>query len=312
VDAAVKAGADAVKFQTFAAERLITPDAPKATYQKVTTDRDESQFAMLRSLELSPDALCKVHDHATALGIMFLSTPYSLKDAELLHNMGVPAFKFSSIDIVNYPLLRSVAMWGKPMILSTGMATLGEIERGIYTVREAGNEQIILLQCTTNYPIDDREANLYVMETLCRAFDVVVGFSDHTMGWEIAPAAVALGACVLEKHFTLDCTAPGPDHAASLEPADFAWMVQSIRRVEQSLGSAQKRPTPVEIENRKTVRRSLVAATCIPIGAYISEDMLALKRPGWGHGADAINLFLGRKTRCEIAADTMLTLDMVE
>jgi N-acetylneuraminate synthase/N,N'-diacetyllegionaminate synthase len=312
VDVAAQAGADAVKFQTFKADRVITAAAPKASYQKVTTDAQESQFAMLHRLELQPDDYRTIQQRAVELGLVFLSTPYSVEDARFLLDLGVPAFKLASIDVVNTPLLRAIASWGKPLILSSGMATMGEIERGIETVRTANNEQIILLQCTTNYPIQDDEVNLRVMHTLRQAFEVVVGFSDHTIGWEIPLAAVALGASVIEKHFTLDRLAPGPDHAASLEPGDFARMVQGIRRVEQALGSSQKRPLPVELENRKTMRRSLVAAIDIPAGTTITEEMLTLKRPGTGFGAEAIDLFAGRTARQNIVASTILALEMVE
>ena len=311
VEAATQAGADAIKFQTFKAERVITHNAPKANYQKQTTDSKESQFEMLHKLELQPSDFRVVQQRAAELYIICFSTPYSIADAQILLETGVPAFKIASIDIVNYPLLRTLAQWGKPLILSSGMATLGEIEQGINTVRMAGNEQIILLQCTTNYPIQDTEANLRVIDTLRRAFDVLIGFSDHTVGWEVPLAAVALGATVIEKHFTLDKSLPGPDHAASLEPADFAQMVRGIRRVEQALGSAWKRPLPIELENRKAMRRSIVAAVTIPAGTIIREDMLTMKRPGTGFGAEAIDLFVGRKTRCQIDADAILTLDMV-
>lgn len=311
VEAAVRAGADAVKFQTFKAERVITRVAPKANYQKQTTDLGESQFEMLRKLELQPDDYRAVQRRAIELGIICFSTPYSVADAQFLSETGVSAFKVASIDIVNGPLLRAMAQWGKPMILSSGMATLGEIERGVNIVRAAGNEQIILLQCTTNYPIHDTEVNLRVMDTLRRAFGVAVGFSDHTVGWEVPLAAAALGATVIEKHFTLDVSAPGPDHAASLEPSEFARMVQGIRRVEQALGTVQKYPLPVELENRKAMRRSLVSAVTIPAGAVISEDMLTMKRPGTGLGTEAMALFVERKVRAEIQADTILTLDMV-
>jgi N-acetylneuraminate synthase/N,N'-diacetyllegionaminate synthase len=311
VEAAAQAGANAIKFQTFKAERVITRVAPKADYQKVTTDPTESQFEMLRKLELQPNDCRIIQQRTTELDIVFFSTPYSVADAQFLLELGVPAFKIASIDIVNYPLLRTLAQWGKPMILSSGMATLGEIEQGINTVRMVGNEQIILLQCTTNYPIQDTEVNLRVMDTLRCAFGVPVGFSDHTVGWEIPLAAVALGAIVIEKHFTLNRSSSGPDHAASLEPAEFAQMVHGIRRVEQALGTVQKQPLPVELENRKAMRRSLVAAVNIPAGTVISEDMLTMKRPGTGFGAEAIDLFVGRKARGQIEADTILTLEMV-
>lgn len=311
VDAAARARADAIKFQTFKVERVITASAPKAAYQKATTDPAESQYDMLRKLELQPADYGLIQQRATEQGIIFLSTPYSVADAQLLLELDVPAFKIASIDIVNYPLLRAVAQWGRPMILSTGLATLGEIEEGISVVRGVGNEQIVLLQCTSNYPIEDGEANLRVMDSLRRAFGVSVGLSDHTIGWEIALAAVALGATVVEKHFTLDRSAPGPDHAASLEPAEFAQMVRGIRRVERALGSFQKRPLPVELENRKAMRRSLVAAVAIPAGSVIREDMLTLKRPGTGLGAEAIDWFVGRKARVQIEPDTILARDMV-
>jgi N-acetylneuraminate synthase/N,N'-diacetyllegionaminate synthase len=311
IEAAAQAGANAVKFQTFKAERVITSSAPKANYQKVTTDATETQLDMLRKLELQSSDYRDLQKYAIEKDITFLSTPYSVDDAQFLLELGVPAFKLASIDIVNFPLLRTIASWRRPVILSSGMATLGEIEQGLDAVRTMGNQEIILLQCTTNYPIQDSEVNLCVMQTLHRAFDVVVGFSDHTIGWEIPLAAVALGAAVVEKHFTLDRSAPGPDHAASLVPTEFAQMVRGIRRVEEALGSPRKMLSPSEMENRKSMRRSLVARVPIPAGAVITEDMLALKRPGTGFGADAMHLFVEQRARVQIETDTLLTLDMV-
>lgn len=312
VEAAAQAGADAVKFQTFKAERVVTATASKANYQKVTTDAQESQLAMLRKLELQTEDYRTIQQHAQERGIIFFSTPYSVTDATFLLEIGVPAFKLASIDIVNIPLLRTLARYEKPVILSSGMATLGEIEQGIQAIRQTGNQNIILLQCTTNYPIQDSEANLRVMHSLRLAFEVQVGFSDHTVGCEIPFAAVALGATIIEKHFTLDRSASGPDHAASLEPAEFAQMVKGIRRIEQALGSFQKEPLPIEIENRKAMRRSLVAEVDIPAGTIITDEMVTLKRPGTGLGYEAIDFFVGHRSRLYIASDTLLSLDMVE
>lgn len=311
IEAAAEAGADAIKFQSFAADSLIVRQAPKADYQLNTTDPAESQYQMLQKLELTPQNFSQLKAYADQLGLHFLSTPYDPRAADYLAGLGVPAIKIASLDVVNYPLLRHVAGLKLPIILSTGMATLGEVEQGVDTIRQAGQPDVILLHCITNYPIQAGEANLRVMNTLRQAFALPVGYSDHTEGLPVPLAAVALGAVVIEKHFTLDRSLPGPDHAASLEPAQLAELVRGIRLIEQAMGRPVKRPLPVELKNRQTMRRSLVAACPIPQGSRIEEAMLALKRPGTGLGAEWIPHIVGRQAREDIEPDTQLTLDKV-
>lgn len=311
IEEAKAAGADAVKFQTFSPELVVTMWAPKANYQKRTTDMSESQMDMLRRLQLSYEDFRNLKLHADHVGVCFFSTPHDERGVDFLVSIGVPAIKVASMDIVNQPLLEYVGSRGLPVIASTGMATLGEVETALEVLTRAGCQEIILMHCITNYPIKDEEAHLRVMDTLRQAFDVPVGFSDHTVGTAVPIGAVARGAVVIEKHFTLDKSLPGPDHAASLEPDSFARMVAGIRSVENALGSGVKKPLPMELENRRTMRRSLVAATDIQPGTILTRDHLALKRPGTGLGAEFISLLAGRRVKRQIPRDTLIDLDMV-
>src|SRR5215203_3588177 len=292
IDVAVEAGADAVKFQTFNADLLATSDAPKAEYQLQTTGDDESQLEMLRRLELSPDTHRELQSHCHERGIIFLSTPFDESAVDLLDELGVPAFKISSGDLTNSPLLEHVAGKGKPVILSTGMSELSELIEAVSVLNNAGCENPVLLHCVSNYPASAAEVNLRAMQTMRSAFDVPVGFSDHTEGIDVALAAVALGACVIEKHFTMDRTLPGPDHRASLEPAELRDLVRSIRRVETALGNGRKVPTVSELETAKVARRSLVAARDIPAGATLERDMVVMRRPGTGMSPAMLNTLL--------------------
>ncbi|HEU4832869.1 MAG TPA: N-acetylneuraminate synthase [Pyrinomonadaceae bacterium] len=312
IDVAVEAGADAVKFQTFRADRLATPDAPKAEYQLQTTGDAESQFEMLRRLELSADAHRELQAYCHERGIIFLSTPFDEEAVDLLDELGVPAFKISSGDLTNSPLLEHVAGKGKPVILSTGMSELSELIEAVSVLNTAGCENPVLLHCVSNYPAGASEVNLRAMQTMRSAFDVPVGFSDHTDGIDVALAAVALGACVIEKHFTLDRTLPGPDHRASLEPAELRELVRSIRRVETALGNGRKVPTASEIETAKVARRSLVAARDIPAGATLEREMVMMRRPGTGMSPAMIETLLGRRVKKDIDAGTLLDADMFD
>ena len=312
IDVAAGAGADAVKFQTFQADQIAMPDAPKAEYQLQTTGADESQLEMLRRLELSADAHKELQSYANERGIIFLSTPFDEAAVDLLDELDVPAFKISSGDLTNSPLLEYVALKGKPVILSTGMSELSELIEAVSVLNSAGCENPILLHCVSNYPAEPAEVNLRAMQTIRAAFDVPVGFSDHTQGIDISLAAVAMGACVIEKHFTLDRTLPGPDHRASLEPEELRNLVQSIRRIESALGSGRKVPTASELETAKVARRSLVAAHDIPEGATLRRDMVVMRRPGTGLSPALLNSLLGRKTVREIALGMLLTEDMFE
>ena len=305
IEVAVEAGADAVKFQTFQANRLVTPDAPKAEYQLQTTGEGESQLEMLRRLELSAAAHRELESYCHDRGITFLSTPFDEQAVDLLDQLGVPALKISSGDLTNSPLLEYVASKGKPVILSTGMSELSELIEAVSVLSTAGCDNPVLLHCVSNYPAAPAEVNLRAMQTMRSAFDVPVGFSDHTQGIDVALAAVALGACVIEKHFTLDRTLPGPDHRASLEPGELRELVRSIRRVESSLGSGRKMPAASEIETAKIARRSLVAAHDIPAGAILERHMVTMRRPGTGMSPAMIETVLGRRVLRDIPAGTL-------
>ncbi len=267
VAAAKETGADAVKFQTFRAEALVVHGAQKAAYQRRTTDAEESQFDMLRRLELDAHAHADLMAYCRQVGIAFLSSPFDESSADMLDAMGVERFKLGSGELTNLPLLGHVARKGKPLIMSTGMATLGEVETALATFREHGGTDVTLLHCVTEYPCPTEQVNLRAMLTLRAAFDVPVGYSDHTEGINIPIAAAAIGARIIEKHFTLDRRMEGPDHKASLEPGEFARMVHAIREVSLALGDGIKRPAACEMANIPVARKSLVAARAIPAGA---------------------------------------------
>jgi sialic acid synthase SpsE len=277
-----------------------------------TTGDAESQFDMLRRLELSPDAHRELQSYCHERGIIFLSTPFDDVAVDLLDELGVPAFKISSGDLTNSPLLEHVASKGKPVILSTGMSELSELIEAVSVLNTAGCENPVLLHCVSNYPADAAEVNLRAMQTMRSAFDVPVGFSDHTEGIDVALAAVALGACVIEKHFTLDRTLPGPDHRASLEPAELRELVRSIRRVETALGNGRKVPSASELETAKVARRSLVAARDIPAGVTLERSMVVMRRPGTGMSPGMLETLLNRRAVREIAAGTLLDEGMFD
>lgn len=312
VSAARRAGADCVKFQTFAADRVASAGARKAPYQLETTSHDESQLEMLRMLELDEPSHRALRDMCEREGILFLSTPYSVEDVDVLEQLGVPAYKIASALIVEPDFLGYVAARGKPMILSTGLATLDEVREAVEVVRAAGNDELVVLQCTTNYPASSADANLTAMETMRRELDVLVGYSDHTVGPATALAAVALGAVVIEKHLTLDRSLPGPDHASSASPADLKALVESVREVEAALGDGIKRPSAAELANRDSMRRSLVAVSPIPAGATIVRDMLTAKRPGTGIPPSDVGRLLGRTAKVEIPGDEPIEWWMID
>ena len=309
VDAAARAGVDAVKFQTFRAEKIISVDTPKADYQVQTTNADESHFDMIKRLELDVEAHRQLASRCRTQGVLFLSSPFDEEAADFLDTIGVPAFKTPSGEITNLPYLMHVARKGKPMIVSTGMATLGEVEEAVRAIREIGNPRLILLQCVSSYPAQPGDVNLRAMETMSRAFGVPVGYSDHVRGNEIAFAAVALGACVIEKHFTLDRNLPGPDHQASLEPAELAALVQGIRAVESELGDGRKGPTASEANIANVVRKSLVMAKDVAAGTVLSKEMIAVKRPGTGLPPSMLSFVIGRKARWDMKKDALLRLE---
>jgi N,N'-diacetyllegionaminate synthase len=311
VDVAVEAQADAVKFQTFKPEKVSSPFAPKATYQLQTTDARESQLELGRKLELPYEAFRELQCYCKSKGILFLSTPFDYESADYLDELRVPAFKIPSGEITNLQFVEHVARKRQPLIVSTGMSTLDEVTNAVETIRRTGNEQLILLQCVSNYPAQPSSVNLRAMHTLGEAFDVPVGYSDHTTGIEIAIAAVALGASVVEKHFTISRNLPGPDHHASLEPEELTAMVRSIRNVEAALGDGIKRPALEEANTAEVARRSLVAARYIATGTVLTEDLVAILRPGTGLPPAMKSQLVGRRTRHDIEAGALLTLDMV-
>jgi len=308
IKAAAAAGADAVKFQTFVTGSVVTKDAEKADYQKETTGGEESQYDMIRKLELTPGNFRTLHRYAARRHITFLSTPADLSSLEVLVGLDLPAMKVSSGEVTNAPLLKAIGKTGKPVFLSTGMSTLGEIEGAIRFLREGGAGAIILLHCVTSYPAALGEANLLAIRTLRCAFKLPVGYSDHTAGLLAPLAARVLGACVIEKHFTLNHDLPGPDHRASLEPAELADMIRGIRDIEGALGDGIKRPSPQEESIRRVARRSIVACADIPAGVRIKEGMLSLKRPGSGLDPAFLPWIVGAYSRKRIKKDTLISL----
>ncbi len=306
VDIAVEAGADAVKFQTFKAKNIATRYASKARYQFKTTNSNESQYEMLKKLELGEGEFKELYRYARKKGIIFLSTPFDFESADFLEELGVPAFKISSTDLTNLPFLEYIAEKGRPIILSTGMGTLCEIEEAVNTIKNVGNEDIVLLHCITNYPTEFESLNLRAIQTLKATFKLPVGFSDHSRGIYAPIAAVALGAVVIEKHFTLNKNLSGPDHRASLDPEELREMITAIRLIEKALGDGIKRPTPEEEEIKKVVRRSIVAKVNIPKGAVITNEMLTFKRPGTGLPPKYYKEILGKKARRYIKADELI------
>jgi len=309
IDVARVAGADVVKFQTFKTENVVTENAEKAPYQKESTGAGESQYDMIKKLELSEEAHFELKYYADSQGIIFLSTPYDKGSVDFLVKLGVTALKISSADITNHPLLSHIAAKNLPVILAAGMASLGEVERAIEVIIGGGNQQVILLHCVSSYPARIEDVNLRVMNTLKEAFGFPVGYSDHTMGIEVSLSAAALGAVVIEKHFTLDKNLPGPDHRASLEPKELKQMIVAIRDVEKAMGNGIKKPTKEEEENRQVMRRSIMAKVDIPEGVIITEEALDIKRPGMGISPRYIDRLVGRKAKSNIKKDELITWD---
>lgn len=312
VDIAKEAGSDAVKFQTFKAERIVTKDAKKAAYQMQTTGSSQSQYEMIKGLELNEDDFKSLAAYSKRKDILFLSSPFDLESINILSEIGVPAFKIASGEITNFPLIREISQRGMPVILSTGMADLGEIEAALQVIRSVGLQEIVLLHCVSSYPTSACDVNLRAMETLRSAFKLPVGFSDHTCGIAASIASVAMGACVLEKHFTADKDLPGPDHKASLGPSELKEMVRCVRYTERILGDGIKKPTKEELETRKAVRKSIVAACDLPIGICLQENMLDIKRPGTGIAPEQMHALVGRRIKAEIKKDEIITWDKME
>lgn len=282
VDAAKDAGADCVKFQTFIAENIVSKNAMKADYQKQQTLPEETQHDMLKKLELSFDEFRQLKDYCKSKNIEFMSTAFDSESIDFLNSLGMATWKIPSGDITNLPYLMKIAKLSRPVILSTGMSTMEDIEAALKVLRENGSGNITVLHCTTEYPAPYGEVNLRAMQTIKQEFNVPVGYSDHTRGIEIPIAAVALGADIIEKHFTLDRTMEGPDHQASLEPDELKAMVRSIRNVEAALGSGIKLPAVSEKKNMAVARKSIIAKNDIKAGELFTEDNLTVKRPGSG------------------------------
>jgi N,N'-diacetyllegionaminate synthase len=312
IDIAADAKADAVKFQTFKTDQVVSPEAQQADYQVVNTKVRESQRDMVRRLELPFSAFRELHSHCSSRAIMFLSTPFDYESAEFLKELGVSAIKIASGEITNYPFLDHLAKMGLPLILSTGMSTLEEVDEAVRVILSAANNKLILLQCVSDYPAKPSSVNLRSMATMARSFRVPVGFSDHTTGIEVAFAAAALGACIVEKHFTLDRDLAGPDHRASLKPSELTAMVKGIRNIEQALGNGEKLPTAEEKNTSEVARRSLAAAHLIKAGTILTEEMIAILRPGTGLAPSMRSRLRGKRAKFDIQAGSLILLNMLQ
>jgi N,N'-diacetyllegionaminate synthase len=310
IEVAAKAGADYVKFQTFNAKDLVTVDAVRADYQIRNSQVDESQFQMIQRLELKHEHHKALIDYSNHCGIKFLSTAFDVKSLDFLNTLGVDFLKIPSGEICNYPFLKAVASYRKRIILSTGMSTLADIDNAISVLLKFGasRKDLTLLHCTTEYPAPIDEVNLTVINTLRTAFGVEVGYSDHTMGIAIPISAVALGASVIEKHFTLDRSMDGPDHKASLEPNELALMIDSIRLVERALGDGIKKVTPSELKNINVARKSLVAADIIRKGEPFTSENIAVKRPGLGISPMRYEEIIGRLASKDFNKDDLIEI----
>ena len=310
IDVAVESGADAIKFQTFKADRLVSKTAKKADYQKKTTDAGESQYEMIKKLELDEAAHKLLTGYCQDKKITFLSTPFDHESIDMLDAFGMTIFKIPSGEITNLPYLRHLGSLRKKIILSTGMSDLNDVESALNVLIASGTskQDITILHATTEYPCPVTEVNLRAMNTLKEKFGVNVGYSDHTQGIDIPVAAVALGACVVEKHFTLDRSMEGPDHKASLEPNELKLMVQSIRQVELALGDGVKRPTKGEMNNMAVARKSIVASRDIKAGEVFSLDTITVKRPGSGISPMRWDDVLGRVAKRDFLADELIEL----
>lgn len=307
VDVAKAAGVDCVKFQTFKSKNLVSHTAQKAEYQKATTG-DSSQQDMLKKLELSYEEFIALKEYCDKVGITFLSTPFDFDSIEFLNSIDMPFWKIPSGEVTNVPYLIALAKTGKPVVMSTGMCEMYEIEEAVKTLRAYGSKDIKLLHCNTEYPTPFEDVNLKAMQTMREAFGLEVGYSDHTKGIEVPVAAVALGATVIEKHFTLDRNMEGPDHNASLEPDELAAMVSSIRHIERALGSGNKTPSPSEKKNISVARKSVVAKKCIKAGEELTEDNITVKRPGTGISPMKWFDILGTKAIRDFAEEELIEI----
>lgn len=308
IEVAANSGADLVKFQTFNADRLATQSAFKADYQILTTESPESQHAMLQKLELTEPMHRELIAHSTLVNIGFFSTGFDIESINMLVRLGQELFKIPSGEITNLPYLRHIGHFGKKVILSTGMSNMDEIDAAINVLEKAGTprSKITVLHCTTAYPVNMSDVNLLAMQSIQERFKVAVGYSDHTLGVEIPIAAVALGAIVIEKHFTMDRNLPGPDHKASLEPRELKSMVEGIRNIEVALGDGIKRLMPGETDNREIARKSIVTCQPVKVGEVFSAENLTTKRPGTGISPMEWDNILGKKARRDYVIDELI------
>jgi len=307
---AAEAKADAVKFQTYSAETLYSKKTPKFSYLEGLTDK--GTWDLIKEIELPREWQEELAEEAKKRGILFMSTPFDHRAVDELDALGVPAFKIASFEIVDLPLVRHAASKGKPMIMSTGLANYEDIQDAFSTCREVGNEQVVLLQCASLYPAPPERINLRAMETMRRAFGTLVGLSDHSLGIHISVAAPAIGACVIEKHYTLSRSLKGPDHPFAIEPAELRELVKQVREVEAALGDGRKLgPAPDELEMHQKARRSLVAACAIPKGTRLERDMVTIKRPGYGIPPKFLQVVVGRTARQDIGADDVIMWEMI-
>lgn len=309
VETAAWAGADFVKFQTFKAEKMISRQATKASYQVVNTNNaTESQLEMVKKLELDLAAHNELLQHSQKHNIGFLSTAFDLESMDLLLDLSIPIFKIPSGEITNLPYLQKIGSLQKPLILSTGMANLAEVAQAVNILLQAGTQrhQLTILHCNTEYPTPMQDVNLNAMLTMQQAFKTQVGYSDHTLGIEVPIAAVAMGAVCIEKHFTLSRSMEGPDHAASLEPKELKTMITAIRNIEKALGNGIKQASPSEIKNKPIARKSIHLSHQLAANHLITHSDLIMKRPGTGISPMLLNLVIGKRTKIPLAADTLL------
>jgi N,N'-diacetyllegionaminate synthase len=314
IDMAAEAGADYIKFQTFKTENLVSRNAPKAAYQKSSTNASESQYEMLKRLELGHDDHLRLMKRCQRKHIEFLSTPFDLASVALLDDLGLETFKIPSGELTNLPYLRAIGKLNKTVFLSTGMATFAEVAESLQVLVDAGTAKgkIILLHANTEYPTPFKDANLMAMVTMAHDLRIKTGYSDHTLGIEVPIAAVALGACIIEKHFTLDCQMAGPDHKASVEPHELKAMIAAIRHVEKALGDGVKRVSPSEQKNVMIARKSIVASRAIKSGDLFLVDNLAVKRPGNGISPMKWEQLLGRVAQSDYAEDEVINNDELQ
>lgn len=308
VDAASDAGADAIKFQTFKAGSLVCKSAEKAEYQKENCEKNESQFDMLKKLELNIEMHKELKEYCSHKNIMFLSTPFDFESIDLLEELNISIYKIPSGEITNYPYLKKIANLKKKVIMSTGMCSLNEIETALNVLKGNGAEDIVILHCNTDYPTSFKDVNLNAMITIKNKFNIDVGYSDHTLGIEVPIAAVAMGAKVIEKHFTLDKSMEGPDHKASLEPNELKDMVKSIRNIEEALGSYEKQVSESEKKNLNIVRKSIVAKYKIRKGDVFTEYNMTCKRPGSGISPMEWNNIIGQKAIRDFNEDELIEI----